>query len=198
MLLRGAFNQGGAAFAGVLLLFIGDADNWLIPALAAALALVWLVFQRRAARAYLDNLGVALGARSLSLRDEVEPPLLGDRGIAQVIALLEDDDEESLRFSRELLSSVARDDPRALAAHLGRGPVATRRELYRLIAAHPAPSPRHGASARRRDGDRQRDLGESSPPPSPPSPTAAWSPALARSPATRAPRQSSRRRHGST
>lgn len=141
VLLRGGFNQGGAAATGVLLIVLAPA--WrahpaVVPAAALALALGWLLLQRRVAAAYLDTLGIALGARNLSIREQQAASLLDRDGIERVVILAGDDEPTVARFGRELLEHVAAEDPRALLPHLCSPSAPVRRAVYESLAREPS------------------------------------------------------------
>lgn len=140
VLLRGVYNQGGGAGAGVLLLLAAPllADHpMVLPIATAFTALLWLVLQQLASDRYVDTLGSALGLRRLSLRDQREEGGVIDRdGLARIVELTGSSDESVARFGRELLVTFAQDG-RLLAPHVGKGPPAQREALYRLLAARP-------------------------------------------------------------
>lgn len=153
VLLRGVFNQGGAAGAGVLLVVLAPlftAHVAVVPAVATGLAVAWLVLQRSAASAYLDTLGAALGARDLSVRDGGEATLFDRDGVERVVRLAGHGDERVAAFGRELLRRVADEQPRALAPHIGGGDPAVRRAVYDAVAA--CPSRAFGSALRRAAG----------------------------------------------
>ncbi|HWM86327.1 MAG TPA: cyclic nucleotide-binding domain-containing protein [Kofleriaceae bacterium] len=139
VLLRGVYNQGGSAVAGLLLIGAApflDIHSVAVPIAAAITALMWLALQLAASNRYLDTLGSALGLRRLSLRDDREELLIDRDGLARVVQLAGSSDETSARFGRELLATYAQ-DPRLLIPYIGMGPSAQRETLYRLLAARP-------------------------------------------------------------
>lgn len=140
VLLRGGYNQGGGAAAGLLLVATGPmlgAHTTLLAIATAITALVWLVLQQVASDRYVDTLGSALGLRKLSLRDQREDAAFIDRdGMARIVELTGSEDENEARFGRELLATFAQDG-RLLAPHVGKGPPAQREALYRILAARP-------------------------------------------------------------
>lgn len=139
VLLRGVYNQGGGAAAGLLLVGVApflDIHSAVVPAAAAVTALVWLVLQLAASNRYLDTLGSALGLRRMSLRDDREGLLIDRDGLARVVHLAGSSDENAARFGRELLALYAQ-DPRLLIPYIGMGPAGQRETLYRLLAARP-------------------------------------------------------------
>jgi hypothetical protein len=140
VLLRGVYNQGGGAAAGLLLVAIAPllGVHTSVLAIATAItALTWLVLQQLASDRYVDTLGSALGLRKLSLRDQREEGAFIDRdGMARIVELTGSEDESEARFGRELLVTFAQDG-RLLAPHVGKGPPAQREALYRILAARP-------------------------------------------------------------
>ena len=139
VLLRGAYNQGGGAVAGLLLIAAAPlvtAQPMLIPIASAVTALVWLVLQRFGSDRYLDALGSALGLRRLSLRDHRDEVVIDRDGMGRIVRLTGVEDPHVARFGRELLSSVSHDG-RALVPYLGAGPPSQREALYRLLAGRP-------------------------------------------------------------
>jgi hypothetical protein len=139
VLLRGVYNQGGGAAAGLLLIAVApflDIHSIVVPAAAAVTALLWLVLQLAASNRYLDTLGSALGLRRLSLRGDREGLLIDRDGLARVVHLAGSSDENAARFGRELLSLYAQ-DPRLLIPYIGMGPAGQRETLYRLLASRP-------------------------------------------------------------
>ena len=140
VLLRGVYNQGGGAAAGLLLVAIAPVlgvHSTVLPIATALTALLWLVLQQLASDRYVDTLGSALGLRKLSLRDQREDGAYLDRlGMARIVELTGSSDESVARFGRELLVTFAQDG-RLLAPHVGKGPPAQREALYRILAARP-------------------------------------------------------------
>src|SRR5690606_3147517 len=139
VLLRGVYNQGGGAAAGLLLIAAAPLVSGVpavVPAAVAVTALAWLILQRAASARYLDALGAALGLRKLSLRDRRGAGLLDREGVARVVPLAGAEDPHVARCGRELLSGLS-DDSRALVPYIGAGPPAQREALYRLVAARP-------------------------------------------------------------
>ena len=140
VLLRGVYNQGGGAAAGLLLVGIAPllaAHSIVLPIATAATALCWLVLQQLVSDRYLDTLGSALGLRKLSLRDQREEGAPIDRdGMARIVELTGSSDQNVAQFGRELLITFAQDG-RLLAPHVGKGPPAQREALYRILAARP-------------------------------------------------------------
>ncbi|HEU5057279.1 MAG TPA: hypothetical protein VFU21_12170, partial [Kofleriaceae bacterium] len=140
VLLRGVYNQGGGAAAGLLLVAIAPllgASSTVLPIATALTALTWLVLQQLASDRYVDTLGSALGLRKLSLRDQRDEGGTIDRvGMARIVELTGSADENEAQFGRELLVTFAHDG-RLLAPHVGKGPPAQREALYRILAARP-------------------------------------------------------------
>ncbi len=139
VLLRGVYNQGGGAAAGLLLVAVAPwlgHHSILAPVATAITALVWLVLQLAASNRYIDTLGSALGLRRLSLRDDREVMVIDRDGLARVVHLAGASDETAARFGRELLTTYAH-DPRLLIRYIGLGPPAQRETLYRLLAQRP-------------------------------------------------------------
>ncbi len=140
VLLRGVYNQGGGAGAGLLLVGIAPllgAHSTVLPIATAVTALAWLVLQQLASDRYVDTLGSALGLRKLSLRDQREEGAFIDRdGMARIVELTGSNDESVAQFGRELLMTFAQDG-RLLAPHVGKGPPSQREALYRILAARP-------------------------------------------------------------
>ena len=140
VLLRGVYNQGGGAAAGLLLVAIAPVlgvHSTVLPLATALTALTWLVMQQLASDRYVDTLGSALGLRKLSLRDQRDEGGTIDRvGMARIVELTGSEDDNVAQFGRELLVTFAQDG-RLLAPHVGKGPPAQREALYRILAARP-------------------------------------------------------------
>ena len=137
VLLRGVYNQGGGAAAGLVLVGIApllSSTSAVLPAATALTALTWLVLQQLVSDRYVDTLGSALGLRKLSLRDQRDDGAYMDRvGMARIVELTAASDENVAQFGRELLVTFAHDG-RLLAPHVGKGPPAQREALYRILA----------------------------------------------------------------
>jgi hypothetical protein len=140
VLLRGVYNQGGGAAAGLVLVGIAPllgTHSTVLPIATALTALTWLVFQQLVSDRYVDTLGSALGLRKLSLRDQRDDGAYIDRvGMARIVELTAASDENVAQFGRELLVTFAHDG-RLLAPHVGKGPPAQREALYRILATRP-------------------------------------------------------------
>lgn len=141
VLIRGAFAQVGAAAAGLLLIGVEAVivvDAGVVPGLILALAVGWLVTQRAVARAYLANLGTAIGLRRMQLDTDGAELALDREGVARVIGLMGSGDPALARFGRELLAAGEL-DATVLAEHIEGAPPAVRAALFRLAAARPHP-----------------------------------------------------------
>jgi hypothetical protein len=139
VLLRGVYNQGGGAVAGLVLIAAAPLfamHDALVPAATAAAAAVWLLLQQLGADRYIDTLGAALGLRRLSLRDQRDSSYIDRDALARLSELSGSGDELVARFGRELLTNVSQ-DARLLVPHIGKGPPAQRTALYRILATRP-------------------------------------------------------------
>lgn len=138
VLLRGAFNQGGAAAAGVALIVAApllSSNQAIIPAMAACSAVFWLIAQRAAAARYLDALGSALGLRRLSIRDQRDT-VIDREGLSRIVEMTGAEDRRLAGIAAELLATVVHDS-RMVATYLGLGPTHQRIALYKLLTQRP-------------------------------------------------------------
>lgn len=139
VLLRGAYNQGGGAVAGLALIAAAPLFAMhpaLVPAATAATAALWLMLQQIGSDRYIDTLGAALGLRRLSLRDQRDAAFIDRDALARLVEMSGSEDELAARFGLELLTTVAQDG-RPLAPFVGKGTPAQRSALYRILAARP-------------------------------------------------------------
>jgi Cyclic nucleotide-binding domain len=157
VLLRGGIGPSGAAIAALALLLVGPVAPATLAGVAIAIALVWLVASRIAARRFQAALAAPLGIRA-QRRDD--PRRIDLETLEQWTAVAGGDDAREAALARAALAR-ARVDPADLADHLRHDEPAVRASLFEQLARSPSPSLRGElrAAIEIEDDDRALALG---------------------------------------